>query len=313
MKTAQIEHYNSFLSNAGLIDLFDFSGQFYGNFYPKTALRKPKTIVHGLGGSAEVLFQTQRNNKTDWIALGTSLLHQILSGQFKGAGAIKGGAQILSKALANTKFAGYASALSAIISFVPNEVYEKTVVQFFKDKRIDCWGSSWSPSKAKTALETDIPTLQEAAAAITAADPEFYGDAVNQWIDFFYSVQAHGRTWLRYNPDSSPRDCTKDGLELLINALDDTKTRLMKEMKKVALQKGGKLVVSHTEFVEYPVQNGLNLKHPKVERYKMVLNKTASLVASSELTKQVKKATPKSTTIILAAALAAGALLFVVD
>ncbi len=136
-----------------------------------------------------------------------------------------------------------------------------------------CIGSGYPAKTAEKDVKIDIPNIRRAASTVLNVVPENYADAVNNWIDFFYSIQIGNRVWLRYNQRKPLDGCTRDNVEYLISSLDETKRELLGKMKAKAIEKGGRLVLDRTESKVYSSKSGPNLNHPAVERYVFILDK----------------------------------------
>lgn len=138
----------------------------------------------------------------------------------------------------------------------------------------ECFGYAFSPVFAKQALEKDIPTLRKAADTVFKVEIDHFAEAANQWIDLFYNVQPYGRGVLRHKfTRTPPTGCNKDGLDLLINTLDNTKNELITKMRQVALQKGGRLITAPSERLTIRIQGKQSLIINNAERFKIILNK----------------------------------------
>lgn len=138
---------------------------------------------------------------------------------------------------------------------------------------LKCIGAAYTKDKAENDLARDIPALKKAAETVLNVDISYFAKAVNNWIDLFYNTQTANRTWLNYSLNQPPLGCTRDGLTLLINTLDNTKRELLALMKKEAIKKGGQLILDKTEPGEYKVNGGNNLMHPAVERFTILIEK----------------------------------------
>lgn len=136
-----------------------------------------------------------------------------------------------------------------------------------------CIGAGYRIQQAERDLKIDIPNIERAANTVLNVGIENFGNAVNNWIDFFYGIQTTNRVWLRYNSNSSPGVCTQENLEYLISSLDETKDKFLTKMKVKAIEKGGRLVLDRTEAKEYKSRTGTSLRHPAVERYAFILDK----------------------------------------
>ena len=138
---------------------------------------------------------------------------------------------------------------------------------------LKCVGAAYTINQAEKDLARDIPSIRKAAENVLHVNINYFAEAVNNWIDFFYGVQTTNRTWLKYSLNQPPSGCTRDALVLLINSLDSTKKELITKMKKEAIRKGGQLVIDRTEPMEYLVSDGNNLNHPGVERFTVIMDK----------------------------------------
>lgn len=151
---------------------------------------------------------------------------------------------------------------------------------------LKCIGAAYTIDKAERDLERDIPALRKSAETVLNVDINYFAKAVNKWIDLFYNTQTANRTWLNYSLNQPPLGCTRDGLTLLINTLDNTKREILASMKKEAIKKGGQLIIDRTEPVEYNVSGGNNLMHPAVERFKILIEMKPEVVSVPQVTNE---------------------------
>ena len=212
----------------------------------------------------------------------------------------------------------YTYGISALLTLVPAEVYEKTFGQWFKDG-FDCWGSSWTPTTAKQTFEIEaefikarlIQVLQSFEGS-TFADIE---KRINDFMKFFYNVQSHSRSWHK----RGAKDCTARGLKLLVESLNNLKKELIPPLIQTIAATGHALVDDGTETVTYkkayqgPGHPDLKIN---VERFKVRIN-PAALGKDEQAALSAFEEGPKNTNagvstfgIIALAAAAAGTYLY---
>lgn len=184
----------------------------------------------------------------------------------------RGGSNV--NALTNTpKVTGVnvSSALSLVTSIIPKEIYEKTFGALFANGfNFKCWGATWNPAKAEKILIEVIPQIQAQAAAVLQLPWTSFEKGVNDFLTYFYSVHSTSRNWL----NTSAKDCTKDGLAVLIGGLNNTKIKIKEAFEQHARLNGHNLTVTTSVKKTYPPEahTGRHALTTDVEQYKFTYN-----------------------------------------
>lgn len=207
--------------------------------------------------------------------------------------------------------AAFTFGISLILTLIPAEAYEKTVARLFKNGlNFKCWGSSWAPSKAKAVLETEIPVIKNEAQKVLKAPLDQFENAVNDFMIFFYAIHSTDRDWLK----TSAKDCTREGLEILIGALDLAKTQMTTAFTEYAKKMGGNLQRNGTVKKVYPPEeSGRHSLTQDVEQYRFTPPKQTIVPTTNNLqpmTGGQSEAGFGGTGIILFTALVAGTYLY---
>lgn len=164
--------------------------------------------------------------------------------------------------------ANISSAASLVSKLIPKKIYERTFGAVFANGfNFKCWGASWNPKKAENELATIIPQLRARAEAVLRTPWSGYERAVNQFMKDFYKVNARHRDWLA----TTAKDCTKDGLKILIGGLDSTKIIIKNEFIGHAERNGHQLNDTSpvTQFYKDPQGKGHDLTQ-SVEQFRFV-------------------------------------------
>lgn len=168
--------------------------------------------------------------------------------------------------------------LSLVTSIIPKEIFEKTFGALFANGfNFKCWGASWNPDRAEKTLVEEIPILLERATAVLRVPFTQYEKAVNDFMVFFYSVRAPERHWLSDNA----KDCTKDGLRVLIGGLDNVKIKIKAAFEEHARLNGNAVNLTTTVRKTYPpFSNGNHSLVQDVEQYKLTINNSNTIPAN---------------------------------
>lgn len=206
-------------------------------------------------------------------------------------------------------FSAVSTGLNLLKSIVPVDIYEKTFAAVFKNGfNLKCWGASWNPDKARNVLEAELPRLINVAQNVIIGDSSKFISGVNNWLVSFYATRAPERDWLQ----TTAKDCTKDGLRILVGGLDASKIDVKEAFNIRAAELGYKLVGTTSITKTFPPNKaGAHKLTQKIEQYRLVkVASTAtsttvkqSLVGDPVNTGDAPKAAPKSSNLLLTVAL----------
>ena len=211
-----------------------------------------------------------------------------------------------------TAAAAATGGLSLLASLIPAQWLESTVGQLFEG--FDCIGSSWTPKKAKKTFEIEVNFLkQEIAQTIQSFNGQSFAqiqDLINQFYEHFYSIQSVHRDW--YN--TTARDCTRRGLEVLFTSLDSFKELEVDPLfKEVINATGHFLVPNGTKTVTYPPHtNGKHALTQAVPQFAIQINTSVLPNADSQsIPSNASGSISNTTKAVGVAAVAALALAFI--
>jgi hypothetical protein len=123
----------------------------------------------------------------------------------------------------------------ALNTLIGAETINKTVGQVFENGfNLKCWGSTWTPTRAKDQLPQDLATLSSWAQDVLSTPFSQYESAVNTFFTRFYEFKKNERNWLQ----TTAKDCTKDGLKIYIAGLDKFKGEIIVAFKSHASSNG---------------------------------------------------------------------------
>jgi len=301
-----------------------------------TALKSPAR--NGLGfynsGQSGVAPTTGNTKGQDWATFGASIYSSATQGAAQNRAATQYGSREeklnaigksgATSAIFHTVGSGAAAftyGISAILTLIPAETWEKTFGQWFKDG-FKCYGASWTPTTAQQTFNIEAEYIkQKLVETMYSWDGMTFTDieaSINAFWEFFYNVQSGSRRWL----DDNARDCTRDGLKLLVESLNNLVKELETGISK-ALSGGGHLVQkAGTKKVTYAQNkdNGYPGGHPpydiNVPQFKIKVNPAVLQPEEQQAVQIYEKEVKKTqagfgTTGILAlAALAAGAYIY---
>ena len=243
-------------------------GAAYGGGYQRVGLGSTGgNIVTGLVQVAGNANQAAQNNR---MAVSTGSRDQRLAAVGQ-SGATSATIQTIGAAAAP-----YTYGISAILTLIPADLYEKTLGQWFKDG-FKCWGTTWTPTKAKTVSQIQIEYMKATALDTlqvfsngTIAEVE---QAINNYMLFAYSIQIGERHWLDSNDKKSK--CTEEGLKVLIKVLDECIKEVVAAFKLAIGKAGHYLEVADSITHEYPPGGENSSKKSvvqKVPQYRIKIN-----------------------------------------
>ncbi len=144
----------------------------------------------------------------------------------------------------------FAQVLSPLLSA---EVINKTIGQALKDG-FDCWGSTWTPTRAKQELPSWIAEINGEFQNALDVRREDLQASVNTFFKTFWGkVDVTGTTlegWLGWRYDSA-KDCTKRGLIALENGVDAYLVELEGVFPQIAPQINANITVRHETITLY--------------------------------------------------------------
>ena len=159
------------------------------------------------------------------------------------------------------------TALSVVTSIIPAEIYDKTFGALFANGfNFKCWGASWNPDKAKKTVELELPLIKQRAAQVLQVPWSQFEKAINDFWVFFYSVRSTQRDWLA----TTAKDCTKDGLQILIGSIDAIKGPIKASFDQHVKANGHQLTRVANVTKKYPAEKhtGRHALTQAVEQYK---------------------------------------------
>lgn len=185
--------------------------------------------------------------------------------------------------------AAYTWGISSLLTLVPAEVYEKTLGQWFSDG-FKCWGASETPTTAQQKFEIEANFIKgRAIQLVQSFDGKSFLDiekAINDFWVFFYNVRSGERNWL--DPKTSPvaKHCTRDGLILMVKALDNLVKEIEPKLIETIALTGHALVSRGTKEVTYRKSYKGPAHEPykiKVPQYRIRINPAALNTAKKPL------------------------------
>ncbi|EAR15430.1 hypothetical protein RB2501_13919 [Robiginitalea biformata HTCC2501] len=167
-----------------------------------------------------------------------------------------------------------------ITSIVPTEIWDKTFGAVFANGfNFKCWGATWNPTKAEEVFTQEADKIRNWFSQALNTPLVGLEKAINDFWIKFYGVRSTERHWL----GSSAKDCTKDGLKLLIGSLDGLASEL-RTAQKSAIEGAGHVVQSTLAVKRtYPPEEhtGRHSLTYEVPQYKVLINNAGSQVTPS--------------------------------
>lgn len=175
-----------------------------------------------------------------------------------------------------TKATNAIPVIGDVLSIIPKDIYDKTFGALFSNGfNVKCWGATWNPTKAERVFLEESEIVKARLSQVLSTPMSSYESAVNNFWVWFYSVQAPARDWL----NTSAKDCTKDGLKILIGALDGLAAQCRNSISLNATSKGYNIKQSGTVTKTYqPDSAGRHALTYQVPQYSVTASATGSLL-----------------------------------
>ncbi|TMU56478.1 hypothetical protein [Flagellimonas algicola] len=166
-------------------------------------------------------------------------------------------------------FLGLVSQVSGVAnilgSIVGAKVISKTIGQALKDG-FDCWGSTWTPTRAKKELPAWISHIGAKYKKSLEVYPDQMESSVNRFFQTFWSLNSVTGTkledWIGWRYTSA-KDCTKRGLIALEKGIVGYMDELAANAVEIGPKIDRKVTVYKKTITLYRRQHG------KVQPYKM--------------------------------------------
>jgi hypothetical protein len=159
--------------------------------------------------------------------------------------------------------------LGTISSIIPQETWDKTLGAIFSNGfNLKCWGSSWNPTKGEKVFLVESEKIkQKLNLVLLANNAAEFQTQLNSFWKYFYGIRSTERNWLK----TSAKDCTKDGLSVLIGALDGLAAQIRNTISENSKAKGLNASISTPLTVTYPPEpeTGRHSLTYKVPQYKV--------------------------------------------
>ena len=200
------------------------------------------------------------------------------SSYFTASGSRSGSSGILNTVASVVPFG--TTATSLLSSLVPKDLFDKTFGAVFANGfNFKCWGASWNPTRAEQAFNEEAVRIQTKLDALLRTNIGQLESAINDFWVWFYGVRSTERDWL----NTSAKDCTKDGLKILIGSLDGMAAQI-KGIIQQSLEGAGHKIQSTTAIKRtYPPEDtGRHALTMDVPQYKVTLGSTQAPVATSQ-------------------------------
>ncbi|WP_036384888.1 hypothetical protein [Muricauda sp. MAR_2010_75] len=166
------------------------------------------------------------------------------------------------------------TALGILQGIVPKEIINNTIGAALKHG-LDCWGASVNPDIASRNISEWVPPLKDAAEyAIRASDSELE-KRINDWYVLFYNTGTKHRDWM----GNGARDCTLEGIELEMEALDMVKAEVTAAFEQEVADRGHSMYSIGTKTVVVPAKASIDQRETtwQVEQYKIDLSPKTAL------------------------------------
>tara|TARA_R110002074_G_scaffold86875_7_gene191855 strand:- start:22450 stop:24387 length:1938 start_codon:yes stop_codon:yes gene_type:complete len=222
----------------------------------------------------------------NWVNAGATLLSSVFSGGAQQNAALTQGTKemrlsavgqsgTLSSVIQGGGMAAapYTFGISALVALIPARWMEKTLGQFFKGG-FKCIGSTWTEAKARQVAEIEAEDLKAQLLTVIESLPtgtiQEIENNINAFMKYFYSIRSTERDWL----NTSAKDCTRDGLLLLIKTMDAGKQEVISLLKNAITKSGHSLVEKERVTVQYPPEahTGRHALTQQVEQFEIKIN-----------------------------------------
>ncbi|UII79565.1 hypothetical protein [Flagellimonas sp. CMM7] len=156
-------------------------------------------------------------------------------------------------------------------SIVPKEIVNNTVGAALKHGW-KCWGASVNPDKASANIALWVPQLKDAAEFAIRANDSALESRINAFHKRYYEVGVKHRWWIERG---GARDCTKEAIQLEMDALSLVKTEAVRAFQEELNERGHTMVPSTPITHAIPANGAIDLPATTwtVEQYRVVLGK----------------------------------------
>ena len=189
------------------------------------------------------------------------------SGIFKTSTAAKTG--LFNKVAGAVPVAGQAASL--ISSIIPKKIYNKTFGAVFANGfNFKCWGATWNPKKAETEFNKDAQIVKARLQQVLTTPLSGIERAINDFWIWFYGIRSTQRNWL----NTSAKDCTRDGLKILIGSHDGLAAQTELTIEQALTGAGHEIGDKGTVRKTYPPEShtGRHALTYNVPQYRVTIN-----------------------------------------
>lgn len=179
----------------------------------------------------------------------------------------RSGSGLLDTAASSIPFGSTAKSL--ISAIVPKDLFDKTFGAIFANGfNLKCWGATWNPKRAETEFVKDAEKVKARLQQVLSTPVSGIERAINEFWVWFYGLRSTQRDWL----NTSARDCTRDGLEILIGSHDGLAAQTKNTIGQVLTSAGHQITSSGTLRKTYPPEDtGRHALTYDVPQYKVTL------------------------------------------
>ncbi len=162
------------------------------------------------------------------------------------------------------------TATSLISAIVPKDLFDKTFGAVFANGfNFKCWGAKWNPKRAEVEFQKDADLVKQRLPQVLNSAPSQLEKAINDFWIWFYGLKSTQRNWL----NTSAKDCTKDGLKILIGAHDGLAAQSKLTIEQWLTGAGHKISNAQPHRKTYPPEStGRHAWTFDVPQYKVMVN-----------------------------------------
>lgn len=161
-------------------------------------------------------------------------------------------------------------AASIVTNIIPKDLFDKTFGAVFANGfNLKCWGAKWNPQRAETEFAKDAELVKQRLQQILTLPGNQLENAINEFWIWFYGLKSTQRNWL----NTSAKDCTKDGLKILIGAHDGLAAQSKNTISQVLTSSGHVITNAQPFRKTYPPEStGRHAWTFDVPQYKVAVN-----------------------------------------
>lgn len=172
------------------------------------------------------------------------------------------------------------TATGLLTNLVPKDLFDKTFGAVFANGfNFKCWGATWNPTKAEKVFNEEAAAIKAKLETVLRTPIDRLESEINAFWVWFYGVRSTERDWLA----TSAKDCTKDGLKILIGSLDGLAAQ-GKSIISQSLEGAGHKIQSTTAIKKtYPPEShtGRHALTMDVPQYRVTIGSGSQTIATT--------------------------------